>query len=417
MSVLLFHASTAPFVQQAAGALCEAGLLDRFYTAIRNDPDSLWQKGACAAARLGGFDLRAQLRRRTVTSVPPNLVTAYPVRELIRLAIGSMDRGARLADLVWAWAEPGFDRKIARRLHAGLRAVYGFEYGSLSTFQAARARGMKVIYDVPAPEPLFVRAMLNREVAKFPELDTPYHRHTEAREEPRIARRRAEWNAADLVITASEFTRKTYAAAGLDCARARVVPYGAPPPALRSEALDGSAPNGPLQVLWAGTFSVRKGAHYMLEAWRNGGFGRHARLLVHGSIALPERLLKPRLEGVEFGGSIPQERLMNAYRRSDILAFPTLCDGFGMVATEAWSRGLPVLTTDCAGASQFLKPGENGLLVPAANAEAIQGALAWCLDHRARLRAMREAALATAAAWQWADYRRLLVAAVRDCIR
>jgi len=416
MSVLIFHPSTAPFVQQAARALHEAGLLDRFYTAVRDAPDSIWQRAACTAARFVGKDLQAQFRRRAVTEIPPALVTAYPMRELVRLTIGALDRGGRITDLVWEWAEPGFDRRVARQLHAGLRGVYGFEFASLATFEAARARGLCVIYDVPAPEPRFVQALLNREIAAFPELQTAYHRHTEAREERRIARRRAEWHAADLVVANSQFTKRTYVAAGLDGAKVRVVPYGAPPPAPRETALAGPPPGEPLRLLWAGTFGIRKGAHYLLEAWRNNNFGRHARLRIHGTITLPDRLLTPLPPGIEIGGSIPRDQLMEVYRQSDALVFPTLCDGFGLVVTEAFSRGLPVITTDCAGAADLVHERANGLLVPAADAEALARAIAWCLDHRAELRAMRETALATAADHQWSDYRLVLAAAVRAAL-
>ena len=85
-----------------------------------------------------------------------------------------------------------------------------------------------------------------------------------------------------------------------------------------------------------------------------------------------------------------------------------------MVATEAWSRGLPVITTDHAGASDLLKTGENGLLIKARDGDAISSVIEWCLSHRTELRAMREASRATAARWQWSDYRRALAAALSE---
>ncbi len=416
LSVLIFHPSTAPFVQQPARALFEAGLLDRLYTAIRDRPAGRRQRLACALAALGGYDLRRQLGRRAVTEIPAELVSTFPFREWVRLLSGALDRSGRATDLVWEWAEPGFDRTVSRQLHSGLRGVYGFEYSSLATFTAAHARGLKVIYDVPAPEPRFVQGMLNREIAQFPELDNPYHRHTEEREERRIARRRAEWHAADTVIANSEFTKRTYVAAGLDGTKVRVVPYGAPPPVARDIALGGPPQSDPLQLLWAGTFGIRKGAHYLLEAWRKHNFGAHARLRIHGAVTLPERLLALLPPEIELGGSIPREQLMDVYRRSDALIFPTLCDGFGLVVTEAFSRGLPVITTDCAGAADLVRHGENGFIITAASADAIATSIAWCLGHRAELAAMREAALATAAAHQWSDYRLALATGVRAAL-
>ncbi len=413
MSVLISHPSVAPFVQQAARALFEAGQLDRFITTVRYDPDSIGQARLCRAARTIGFDLKGQLARRTVTELPAGRVESHPWTEIIRLLSGRLDRSGRLTDAVWVRAEPAFDRLVARRLRPEHTAVYGFEYCSLATFLKARELGVRAVYDMPAPEPRLVQEILEAEIAGFPELHTPYHRYTAAREDKRIARRRAEWNAADLVIAASDYTRRSFARAGLPVDRVRVVPYGAPAP--QAEALaGGSGEDEPLRLLWAGTFGIRKGAHYLIEAWRRGHFGRKARLRVFGTVGLPERLLKPLPEGIEFAGAIPRALLMDEYRRSDALVFPTLCDGFGMVASEAWSCGTPVITTDRAGAADLLQPGRNGLLIAAANADAIAAALEWCLGHRGELRAMREGARATAAGWQWADYRRALARTLQD---
>lgn len=417
MSVVVFHPSVAPFVQQAARALHDAGLLQRFFTTVRHDPAALWQRAACAAARLGRYDLQRQLARRAVTEIPPDFVTTSPFRELVRLASGPLDRSGRVTDMLWEWAELGFDRKVAHRLPPGTRAVYGFEHSSRTTFEIARARGLRAIYDVPAPETHFVQQTLEREIARFPELRTPYHAHTRAREDRRTARRRAEWQAADIVIANSEFTKRTYVAAGLDAAKVRVVRYGAPPLGSSAAALAPRSRQQSLQLLWAGTFGIRKGAHYLLDAWRRHHLGSHARLRIHGAVTLPDSLLRPLPAGVEIGGSIPRAELLEVYQRSDALVFPTLCDGFGLVGTEAFSRGLPVITTSAAGVAELVRPGENGLVVPPADADALAAAIQWCLDHRVELEAMRSAALATAERNQWSDYRRGIADNVRPLLK
>jgi glycosyltransferase involved in cell wall biosynthesis len=412
MSLLIFHPSVAVFVQQAARSLHEARQLDRFITTVRDDPTSLRQRGFCTLGRIVGRDLGSQFRRRAVTEIPLEKVECHPWGELLRLATGAVDRDGRLTDFVWERTETGFDRLVARRLHAGLTGVYGFEYSSLATFRRARALGLRVIYDVPAPEPRFVQTLLDAEIEKFPELRTPYHRYTARREEARIARRHAEWDAADLVVAASTFTRDSFARAGIDIAKVRIVPYGAPPAVDESAAASGGSSTGPVQLLWAGTFSVRKGAHYLLDAWRRHNLGQIARLRVFGAVMLPDELLHPLPKGIELGGSIPRSELMAHYQSSDALVFPTLCDGFGMVVTEAWSRGLPVLTTQSAGAADLLRDHENGMLFPQRDPEALASMVAWCSEHRTELRAMRSAARATAAGWQWSDYRAALRAAL-----
>lgn len=412
--MLIFHPSVAPFVQQAARALEEAGQFDRFVTTVRDDPSAWSQRAVCALGRLARRDLAPQFRRRAVTEVPVARVESHPVAELLRLATACLDRDGRATDLVWEWSETRFDRSVARRLDPAVKGVYGFEHSSLATFERARSLGLRVAYDVPAPESEYVHGLLAAELERFPEQRTAYHRHTATREARRLARRRAEWQAADLVVAASRFTRDSYAQAGLPVDRVCVVPYGAPPPAHLDIALRGPTAAAPLTLIWAGTLNLRKGAHYLLDAWRRGGFGRHARLQIYGAVTLPARLLAPLPEGVTLVGSVPREELLDRMALADALIFPTLCDGFGMVATEAWSRGLPVITTDRAGAADLLNPGVNGLLIRPGDAAAIGAAIAWCLDHRAELASMREGALATAARWQWSDYRRALAEVLRS---
>lgn len=414
MSVVVFHPSVAPFVQQAARALHEADALAAFVTTVADQPRRPSQRTLCDLARLTGRNLAAQFRRRAVSELPPEKLATHPWGELLRLAVGAVDRDGRATDLIWEKTEHAFDRRVARRLHRGLRGVYGFEHSSLATFERARALGLRVAHDVPAPDSEFVRRLLDAEIDTFPELRTAYHRHTAQREARRLARRRAEWHAAHVIIAASQFTKRSYEQAGLPTAAVHVVPYGAPPPLARDEALAHRCASAPLTLLWAGTFSIRKGAHYLLDAWRRGDFGRHARLRVFGAITLPDRALRPLPDGIELCGSIPREQLLHEYRQADALIFPTLCDGFGMVVTEAWSRGLPVITTPAAGAADLLHPQRNGLLVQPGSSLSIIETVNWCLTHRDELAAMRETAHATAAGWQWSDYRQTLARVLSD---
>jgi len=113
--------------------------------------------------------------------------------------------------------------------------------------------------------------------------------------------------------------------------------------------------------------------------------------------------------GISFCGSVPQSQLFAKFETGDVVVFPTLSDGFGMVVTEAFAHGLPVITTDQAGAADLVRHGENGLIIPAGDAAALKSALQWCLDNRRALYEMRFTALETAKQWQWVDYRRRLI--------
>ena len=172
-----------------------------------------------------------------------------------------------------------------------------------------------------------------------------------------------------------------------------------------------------LKVLWAGSFSLRKGAHYFLEAWRLLAPGRNARADIYGALQLPNSALDAVSDGLAFHSSVPRGDLFPAFESADVLVFPTLSDGFGMVVMEAFAHGLPVITTDQAGAVDFVQHGVNGLVVPARDSNALRDALQWCLDNRARLHEMRLAALETAKRWQWADYRQALISGIAAALR
>ena len=245
--------------------------------------------------------------------------------------------------------------------------------------------------------------MMLREQARFPELRSPSDDYFDRLFERRQARREAEIATADVIIANSSLTKASHVAAGAPADKVWVVPFGALPALERPSE---RATDGPLRVLWSGSFILRKGAHYMLEAWRSLAAGPNAELQVFGHVGLPERLLAEAPAGVTFMGSVPRTQMMDCYGQADVLAFPTLSDGFGLCVTEALSQGLPVITTDQAGAADLLEPGKSGLIVPAANSAALADALRWCLDNRAQLGAMRSMALDAAARRPWARYRR-----------
>jgi glycosyltransferase involved in cell wall biosynthesis len=138
---------------------------------------------------------------------------------------------------------------------------------------------------------------------------------------------------------------------------------------------------------------------------------------VFGKQLLPPEALAGFEDVIEFHGTVPHTQLFAIYRRADVLVLPTLSDGFAMVVSEAMSQGLPVITTEWAGAAQFITPGENGLVVPARDPESLAEALESCAARPEWLRAMGVGARQTALRWQWADYRNAVATAVIECLQ
>ncbi len=144
-------------------------------------------------------------------------------------------------------------------------------------------------------------------------------------------------------------------------------------------------------------------AHYLIQAWKElkGSF----QLDVCGYVGLPTVSLKGLPDSISFHAAVSKARLFEYYLGSDVLVFPTLSDGFGMVVTEALAHGLPVITTERAGAADLVTHGENGFIIPPGDSDALAFAMQWCVEHRTEVRQMRKAAVRVAAGWQWKDFR------------
>jgi glycosyltransferase involved in cell wall biosynthesis len=93
----------------------------------------------------------------------------------------------------------------------------------------------------------------------------------------------------------------------------------------------------------------------------------------------------------------------------DVLVFPSLAEGFGLVITEALSRGLPVITTPHTGGPDFMVDGREGFIVPIRDPDAIAERLARLAEDRDLLAAMSEAALETAWRNSWQGYEERIV--------
>jgi glycosyltransferase involved in cell wall biosynthesis len=147
------------------------------------------------------------------------------------------------------------------------------------------------------------------------------------------------------------------------------------------------AVEGSLRVCYVGSLDLRKGFVYLLKAIRAIG-AKHIRLQIAGATGDRDcaRLLARESAGLQVecgpGNSLP------VYQDSELFVVPTLEDGLPFVLVEGLACGLPVIVTREAGASECVRPGESGWVVPAGDFEAIATALEEALQRRKELGGM-----------------------------
>ena len=75
------------------------------------------------------------------------------------------------------------------------------------------------------------------------------------------------------------------------------------------------------------------------------------------------------VDRVKFMGFISDKKKFQILAVSDCFVLPSLHEGFGLVFLEAMVCGLPVVTTNNGGQSEFLRDGKTGFLIPVDNTE------------------------------------------------
>ena len=138
-------------------------------------------------------------------------------------------------------------------------------------------------------------------------------------------------------------------------------------------------------ILYCGSWTAVKGVSYLVEAFADVVRTRQsARLTVLGGgvpagdirDAFPPEV-RDRVAVVDRSS---EDDVMAAYRRHDVLAWPSTYEGFGMVLLEAMSQRLPVVATPVGCAGALVHSERTGVLVPARDAAALARGLGRMLD-------------------------------------
>lgn len=403
--LLLAHPSGNSFFRAAARSFHHAGWLRELHSCI------CWDQHLFLARYLPRR-LTAQLARRSFDDVPLHLQHSYPWREVARLASAALplawlsrhEYGSFSLDAVYR----SFDRHVARTLPSlsGLQAVYAYEDGARFTFEAARSLGLRRIYDLPIGYWRAARAIFEEEKDLQPEWASTLTGLNDS--SAKLARKDDELQLADLVIVPSQYVHTTLSTYNATSAPIAVVPFGSPAPRVN---LPAPRLTGPLRVLYVGSLGQRKGLSYALDAVES--LGSQVSFTLIGKVTAPECVpLRTALERHQWVESLPHFQILEQMANHDVLVFPTLFDGFGLVITEALSQGLPVITTLNSGAPECIRDGVEGFIVPTRDSQSITQCLQKLATNREMLAVMRAACLRRSAELSWFRYEHSLRIAV-----
>jgi glycosyltransferase involved in cell wall biosynthesis len=384
----------------AARAFVPAGRLDRLYTDV-------WCRFGARWLRRGPSTLRA-LAGRAHPDLPGSRVVSFTPGAMRNEILARVRRphGAAVYDeylRIGHW----FDRRVAAHaashaLPAGPSAFFGYATGCLQTLGLLRRRGVVTLVDQIDPARIEYD-IVREEAAKWPGWTGESADDTAAEiPDAYFDRLAAEWDAADAVVVNSTWSARALAAQGVPAAKIHVVPLAfepaadAAPPPSRDPARA-----GPIVVLWLGNVILRKGIPYFLEAARLLAQWP-IRFVVVGPIGVSAQVVASAPPNVEFRGRATRDRTAAAYDSADLFVLPTLSDGFAITQLEAMAHGLPVIATPNCG--EVVSHGQDGLIVPPADAQALAAAIVELAEDPERRVDMGRQALLTARKFSLATY-------------
>jgi glycosyltransferase involved in cell wall biosynthesis len=248
--------------------------------------------------------------------------------------------------------------------------LFAHSYSAEAIFVEAKRRGWTTILGQidPGPEHVLTQQRL---AANRPEFGPA----PEAPPVDYFDTWRHECELADWIVVNSDWSRESLVRAGVD--EGKLTTFALPYEPEQADAVTREYPpvfseQRPLRVLFVGTASVAKGVADLLLAFdRLEDAPIELSIVGDRAMEVPDRFLHhPR---VHWLGRVDRMTVMQHYRTSDVLMFPSHSDGFGMAQVEAQSWCLPVVASRHCG--RVVRDGETGLLLDEVSPLAISAAL------------------------------------------
>ena len=198
----------------------------------------------------------------------------------------------------------------------------------------------------------------------------------------------------------------------------RIIPNGVELPPGGPPAAHARGAHEPLRIAFVGQAVERKGLPLLLAAFEALRAEVPAELVVIGATPGDVGPLLSDPASVRVLGRVSDACRQAELTRADVLVAPSLGgESFGMVLTEAYAAGTPVIASDIAGYREVVEHGVTGVLVPPADATALAEALREAAYRPHRLALAGAAAARAAHRYAWPAVAERVEAAYGDALR
>lgn len=293
-----------------------------------------------------------------------------------------------------------FDRSVKKKIKnlGNIDIFVGWAHYALHSLPEIKKTGAKVIVESGSSHILEQQKLLQEEYEKWGVSYQPIHNKNSEK-------MLAEYEQADYIMTLSNFSRESFIRQGIAPEKILKVPCGMD---VDFFSQGKRQPSKKFRVIFVGLINIRKGVHYLLQAWNKLNLPEdQTELIFVGNMSKDiKQVLKtiPVKNNVTFYGSTTRAGLRDLFYDSSLFVLPSVEDGFGMVIGEAMAAGLPVICSDHTAGPEIIQHGREGFIVHAGNVDQLIRTITWCYDNQEAARHMGAVGSETIKKFTWDEY-------------
>ncbi|WP_263819269.1 glycosyltransferase family 4 protein [Salinibacter sp.] len=359
--------------------------------------------------RFWSFNLANQLNKRGVLEslitsypaseaekfgVPRGRVHSFPHYEMLQRILGRVPKWVPNLDECDLWIKRRFEAAAAGNISKEADIFVGLS--GVSEKGIERSKKLKVIpiLERGSSHIEYQKKILEEESKKEGiQIDKPGRKY--------VKKEKKEYEKAEYIVVPSNFVKESFLEYGVDESKVRRIPFGVD--------VDEFSPidkkDDVFRVIFAGQMMLRKGVHYLLEAFSDLDLPNSELWLIGSKRPEIEPYFKEYEDNFEFLGHKPQSELYKYYSQGSIFAMCSIEEGLAMVQPQAMACGLPLICTPNTGGGDLIRDGEEGFIVPIRDVSEIKKKIRWFYENQEERKEMGvKAKKRVKSNFTWNDY-------------
>lgn len=301
--------------------------------------------------------------------------------------------------------------KLAIKLQADIVIMY--DSNATKGFKYLKKKNPKIIrvLDVSIAARPYLKELYSKEIDKSGNRDL-YKENKSWWNENAIYKYQEEIDNADYFLAASSFVKESLIACGAREKQVLQVPYGAN---VCSNHIHESLHDKPLEVLYVGQVTYRKGITYLLEAIAQLS-SKNINLTVVGAYNISDWYVKKyfNFSNITFLGLVTPDKMKEIYDNSDVFVIDSFAEGMAQVGIEAMACGVPVICSHNSGIDDLIVDGISGFIIPVGDVNILKERIMFFYKNREAITKIGNAGRNVALKYTWKEYEKNVIRALKS---